>query len=452
MKQLSSGAEPVRRQTVSPGQRQVLIDGYNLGLERGTGVATYGRNLCRMIKSLGMKAGVLYGGNSTRSRSKLLSEIALIDSRGKPKKRWFTWATRLWETMLAPFGCRVDEVPISGDVVLDSLRNRFPEVDAVWNSPDLYRRSLRLFRASGRFARIQVQNVDIAHWTYPLPVRVRGARNVYTLHDLVPLRLPYTTLDNKQHYFGLCKHLVDTADHIVTVSENSRKDIINLLGADPCRVTNTYQPVVFPEKLLRKPEAVVRNEISGTFNLDYKGYFLFYGAVEPKKNIGRLIEAFLGSGVSTPLILVGAPGWNSEEELRLLGMTRSIGCKNSIIQIEYLSLSMLVTMIRGAKATLFPSLYEGFGLPVVESMLLGTAVLTSTTSCLPEVAGDAACLVDPYDTRALAEAIGALDSNNELRSELERKGRIRAKFFSEEACARNLDDVYRALPPGGGSR
>jgi glycosyltransferase involved in cell wall biosynthesis len=255
-------------------------------------------------------------------------------------------------------------------------------------------------------------------------------------------------LDNKRHYFNLCKRLVDTADHIITVSENSRNDIINLLGADPAKVTNTYQPVVFPERLLSKPEAVVRNELSGIFNLDYKGYFLFYGAVEPKKNIGRLIESFLGSAVSTPLIFVGAPGWNSKEELRLLEMTKALGCKSRIVQIEYLPLSMLVTLIRGAKATLFPSLYEGFGLPVVESMLLGTAVLTSNTSCLPEVAGDAACFVDPYDTRSLAEAIRTLDSDDGLRCKLEEMGRTRADLFSEANCARRLADVYRRVLPG----
>jgi glycosyltransferase involved in cell wall biosynthesis len=433
------------RKDAGPEAMNILIDGYNLGLERGTGIATYCRNLCRMIKSLGGEAGVLYGLNSTRARTQLLSEIAFTDSQKKPRRRLFTWAKVLRDSMTARFGCEVDRIPISGSVILDSLKSRLPEIDSIWNSPDIYRRSQRSFRWFGDFAQVKIPKVDIAHWTYPLPIYAKGARNVYTLHDLVPLRLPQTTLDNKDEYFALCKRLVDAADHIITVSENSRKDIISLLGADPAKVTNTYQPVFFPERLTSKSESVVRNELSGTFNLEYKGYFLFYGAVEPKKNLGRLIEAYLGSAVATPLVIVGAPGWNSKEELRLLEMVKRLGCKQRIMEIEYLPLSMLVTMIRGAKATLFPSLYEGFGLPMVESMLLGTAVLTSNIGSLPEVGGGAACFVDPYDTRSLAEAIRELDVNESLRCELEGKGRIRAEYFSEAACGRRLCEAYKRI-------
>ena len=427
------------------GTMSILIDGYNLGLDHGTGVATYGRNLCRMIESLGGKVGVLYEFFSDPAETQLLGEIAFFDPRKKRKGGVVGVARRLRDAIFAPLGCEVDEIRVSGRVVFDALKSRIPDVDAIWNSPDVFHSCLRSFRWFGRFGRVKIPGVDIAHWTYPLPIRNRGVPNVYTLHDLVPLRLPYTTLDNKKRYFRLCKRLVGTADHIITVSENSRKDIINLLGADPDRVTNTYQPVGFPESLVSKPESAVRNELSGTFNLDYKGYFLFYGAVEPKKNLGRLIEAYLGSAVGTPLIIVGAPGWNSKEELRLLEMLRTLGCKNRIMRLEYLPLSLLVTLIRGAKATLFPSLYEGFGLPLVESMLLGTAVLTSNGSSLPEVAGGAACFVDPYDTRAMAEAIRELDANDAFRTELEGKGRIRAEYFSTDACARRLNEVYRRV-------
>ena len=427
---------------------RIMLDGYNLGLERGTGVATYGRNLSHVVKSLGHRVDVLYGGKSTRAKNPLLNEIAFFDAAKAPPQGLFGPLKIARDAMLAPLGCRVDAVPISGSVVFDSLMSRLPEFDQLWNSPELYRRCLRSFRWFGQFAQVSLPKVDVAHWTYPLPIRARGAANVYTLHDLVPLRLPHTTLDNKRHYFKLCKRLVDTADHIITVSETSRRDIIDLLGAHPDKVTNTFQAVTFPQKLLDKPEGVVRNELAGTFNLEFKGYFLFFGAVEPKKNLGRLIEAFLGSAIQTPLVIVGAPGWKSDDELRLLETLKALPTSLSkvrIIRLEYLPLPMLVSMIRGAKATLFPSLYEGFGLPVLESMLLGTAVVTSNTSSLTEVAGDAACLIDPYDTHALAEAIRALDSNDALRGELEEKGLKQAKTFSEDAYARRIDDIYRRL-------
>jgi glycosyltransferase involved in cell wall biosynthesis len=427
----------------------IMIDGYNLGLPQGTGVATYGRSLSQVCKLSGYSVSVLYGGKSTRSKIPLLSETAFFDSAAPAKKGFFKFLRMIPDALTAPLGCGVDMVPITGNVVFDAMKPKLPAFDQLANSPDLFRRCHRTFRWFGRFGRVTMPGVDIAHWTYPLPIRAQGALNVYTIHDLVPLRLPHTTLDNKRRYYRLCKLLVDTADHIVTVSERSRDDIVNLLGADPDKVTNTYQSVSLPPELLFKPTEAVRDELKGIFDLSYKGYFLFFGAVEPKKNLGRLVEAYLGSNVQTLLVIVGAPGWKSEEELRLLGNlkfgTMLAGVRNRVVRLEYLPLPMLATLIRGAKATLFPSLYEGFGLPVLESMTLGTAVLTSNTSSLPEVAGDAACLVDPYDTRAMAEAIRELDGNEDLRLDLESRGLRQSAKFSQEAYAQRIQNVYGKL-------
>ncbi|MHA7681430.1 glycosyltransferase family 4 protein [Cupriavidus sp. PET2-C1] len=425
----------------------VMVDGYNLGLEKGTGVATYGSNLCKAARSVGYRINLLYGGRSTRSKNPLLSEIAFFDGAMRKKAGIAGIPRMVGEAFSAPLGCRVDEVPISGGVLYDSLKTRLPNFDRLWNSPDLYKRSHRAFRWFNRFASVALPQVDIAHWTYPLPIRAKGALNIYTLHDLVPLRLPHTTLDHKRNYFALCKRLVDTADHIITVSETSRKDIINLLDADPDKVTNTFQSVSLPKAATEKSEATVRQELSGIFNLSYKGYFLFFGAIEPKKNINRLIEAYLGSGVNLPLVVVGAPGWKSEEELRLL---KTIGAlpgqvQSRILRLEYLPLPLLITIIRGAKATVFPSLYEGFGLPVLESMTLGTAVITSRIGSLLEVAGDACSVIDPYDTRALAQAMRAIDTNDDLRRSLEEKGVRQALQFNPEAYAKRIDEVYRLV-------
>ena len=119
--------------------------------------------------------------------------------------------------------------------------------------------------------------------------------------------------------------------------------------------------------------------------------------------------------------------------------------KKKIHMLEYAPFNLLVSLIRGAKATLFPSLYEGFGLPVLESMLLGTPVLSSNTSSIPEIAGDAALLVDPYDTRAIAEGIRDLDSNAQLRAEFVAKGRKQAEVHSEEKHKQRLEALYAKL-------
>lgn len=429
----------------------IIVDGYNLGLEKSTGVATYGRNLCRAIKDIGYDVGVLYGGKSTRSKNAFLSEVAFFDG-AKPKSQGiYGFPRMLTGAMSAPFGCRVDRVPVTGGVIYDSVKTRLPKFDSLWNSGDLFKRSQRSFRWFGSFAKVEVPNATIAHWTYPLPVRASHAANIYTLHDLVPLRLPHTTLDNKRLYYSLCKRIVESADHIVTVSETSKKDIVDILGADPEKVTNTYQAVELPESVLNKSESAIRDELLGIFNLQYKDYFLFFGAIEPKKNINRILEAYLGCGLTTPLVIVGAPGWKSEGELALLKTLNQLPdfVSSRIVRLEYLPFAMLMTIIRGAKATVFPSLYEGFGLPVLESMMLGTPVITSNHGSLLEVAGDACLLVDPYDTRAVAEALRQIDSNSSLRAELVQKGFVQSAIFSAENYNRRLQAVYAKY---GGSR
>ncbi|WP_245643810.1 glycosyltransferase family 4 protein [Paraburkholderia oxyphila] len=407
-------------------------------------MATYGRNLCGAIKGLGYQVGLLYGGRSTRSKSEFLSEVAFFDGAKRKRQGWASVPKMLAGAVSAPGGCRVDRIPVSGSVLYDAKRAKLPRFDTLWNSTDLYKRSQRAFRWFGSFASVDLPDALIAHWTYPLPIRAKRVANIYTLHDLVPLRLPQTTLDNKRLYYSLCKRIVDSADHIVTVSETSKRDIIEILGADPGKVTNTYQAVELPEVVARKSDVDVKDELEGIFNLQYKGYFLFFGAIEPKKNIGRILEAYLASRLTTPLVIVGAPGWKSEEELALLNTLKQLPAAicQRVIRLEYLPLEMLMTVIRGAKATVFPSLYEGFGLPVLESMMLRTPVITSDVGSLREVAGDACLLVDPYNSRSIVAALKAIDTNENLRVEQAEKGAKQAMLFSPQIYAERLERVY----------
>ena len=238
------------------------------------------------------------------------------------------------------------------------------------------------------------------------------------------------------------------------MSETSKEDIVRILKVPEERVTNTYQAVNIPKKYSEKPIDDVQREVEGTFGLPFKNYFLFFGSIEPKKNIGRIIEGYLASNLESPLVIVGAQAWKSEQELRLLyeDHLRSLiqvgsetRVKRKVIQLSYAPFPLLVSLIRAAKATVFPSLYEGFGLPVLESMLLGTPVLTSHVSSIPEVAGDAALLVDPYDTRSISKGFIELDRDDGLREALSVKGRARAAVFSEQAYMTRLTRAYAAL-------
>ncbi len=433
---------------------RIFIDGYNLALEQGTGVATYARNLSFGLRDLGADVGVLYGTHeSTISVTPLIREIGFFDVKvGRPPV-WVRAMHTVRRALTTPFGEVATQVPMTGQVIQDAYRARLPYFDQIWNVQQLFDAQRLHFNLYKRRMSVHFRvPPDIMHWTYPLALKVNGARNIYTLHDLVPLRLPYTTLDNKRQYYRLTRQLTRAANHIVTVSEASKRDIVNLLGVPEERVTNTYQSVEIPAKYANKPLDDVRMDVEGTFGLTMGRYFLFFGAIEPKKNIGRLIEAYLASGVEDPLIIVGKKAWKSRQELRLLTdnehvtylLTRGnvTETRQRIILQKYAPFPLLVSLIRGAKAVLFPSLYEGFGLPALEAMLLGTPVLTSNTASMPEVVGDAALQADPYDVAQLVEGIRALDRDAELRARLAEAGPRQAALFSPQRYQARLRDLY----------
>jgi glycosyltransferase involved in cell wall biosynthesis len=271
----------------------------------------------------------------------------------------------------------------------------------------------------------------------------------------VPLRLPFATLDNKRKMFRLLKKIATEADHIVTVSENSKRDIINLLSVDEKRITNTYQAVMFNKESMERTDDEIAEQLAGSFGLEFREYLLFFGAMEPKKNVGRLIEAYLASGVDVPLVLVAGGGWQNEKEAILLEAlsgneptlmaTRRPRIKRQVRRFPYMLPSNLATLIRGARAVVFPSLYEGFGLPVLEAMVLGTPVVTSRESSLPEIAGEAALLVDPYDTNEIARAMTQIVNDADLRVELSQRGRTRAATFSVERYRERMQALYASL-------
>lgn len=424
--------------------KKILIDGYNLGLEKGTGVATYARNLSYEMHNLGHAVSVLYGNPAATSRDPLLREISFFDGGSVGRGGMLDIAGQAIQALRAPFGHRGVDVPITGRVISRTFDARLPRYDTIVNAADVFRRSQNGFKLWGRLGHVDLpQKPDLAHWTYPLPIRVKGVPNIYTFHDIVPLRLPYTTLDHKRHYLALLRKLERTADHIVTVSESSKRDLIDILGIAPDRITNTYQSVEIPAALRDKPDEQVAREVEGLVPVDYKNYYLFWGSIEPKKNIGRMIEAYLVSKVDGPLVIVGAQAWKSEGEQQLLnGITETRGRKR-VIQLPYAPFSLLVSLIRGARVALFPSLYEGFGLPALEAMTLGTPVICSNTASLPEIAGDAALMIDPYDTAALTDAIRRLDADADLRAELTRRGLAQAARFSTAAYRDRLHALYQ---------
>jgi glycosyltransferase involved in cell wall biosynthesis len=299
----------------------ILIDAYNISRVQGTGVATYGRTLAKAATSLGHEVHLLYGTRAGHARQPLLNEIALAEGEEAAASGFRKIGiTRQVATAISGIVTtrNAREINLSGEVIMPTPLGDELSGMRYWNAPRLYSLSQKAFRITGRMSNVKVCNIDIAHWTYPLPIKISGAVNIYTLHDLIPLRMPYTTSDQKKDYLSLCQSIAREADHILTVSEHSRADIIRILGVKENRVTNLYQTTDLEEILNLLTTEQIEIEIDGLLNLEMRGYYLFFGAIEPKKNIARIIEAYLTSGARHPLVIVGAPGWGSNRDLTLL--------------------------------------------------------------------------------------------------------------------------------------
>ncbi len=432
----------------------IAIDGFNLALARGTGVATYGRMLAQTLAGAGHRVDGLFGLPINRSSPELLREVQFFDGLGKEEGRsrapfgsirWFNELAHRVRPMEA------GSIPQSGQVETRGFRHRLPPFERILNAAGLFDVADRHFRATGRFLRLRVPAPvpDVMHWTYPLPIVLDGARNVYTLHDLVPLRLPYTTTDNKRLYLKILQGCVRHADQICTVSEASQRDIVTLLGVSPDRVTNTYQTSELPAL---PPETATPDGLAawlrGLFGLERGRYLLFYGALEPKKNIGRVIEGFLGGTAPLPLVILGGRAWRSENELRLLQAgpdgQRLGSAGDRVRQLEYVPAAWLAALVRGARAVVFPSLSEGFGLPVLEAMQCGVPVLTSREGSLAEVGGDAVLLVDAYDPAAIGAAAERIATDDALHARLAAAGPIQAALFSPDVYRTRLTTLYDA--------
>ena len=430
---------------------RIMIDGLNLALSQGTGVATYARNLSYCIKQNGHHLSVLYGKPVAAEKDPLLREAMFFDNVRKDRAlpEYYLDLIRSF----APYS--PSEIPQTGQVLREQIAESLPDADVFYNIKNLFFKASAKFEHFGGMVEVTLpEKVDIAHWTYPAPIRVKGARNIYTMHDVVPIKLPYTTLDVKRHYINMLRRIAKSADHIVTVSDVSKRDIVETLGISDARVTNTYQSVSIPEAMLQDSDRqldINLETINPDASLNVKGgvrqvrrgeFFLYVGAIEPKKNLKRILEGYLASGAPQPLVVVGRQAWQCEDEMKMIERAT-----DRIVYLDYVPFSMLVTLMRSARALVFASLYEGFGLPVLEAFQCGAPVITADASSTAEVAGDAALLVDPYDTRSIRDAFRALGAEDtaDLRREMSEKGRRRAAAFSQDRIAARLEDCYTAV-------
>lgn len=288
---------------------------------------------------------------------------------------------------------------------------------------------------------------DIFHSTDHLLPPLRRSRSVFTIHDLIFRFFPEYHLPLNRWYLSLMlPRFVERADAIIAVSENTRRDAVRLLNVAPEKTTVIHEGVNPAFRPLS--DSAPLEAVRAKYGLGQR-FVLYLGTIEPRKNLVTLIESYqllLKHDPAAPqLVIAGRKGWLYTP---VFDRVRSLGLEERIRFTDYVEPDDVPLLMNAATLFVFPSLYEGFGLPPLEAMACGTAVLCSNASSLPEVVGEGAILVDPRDAGALADSMERILGDERLRAELRARGLAQASKFSWEKAARETLSVYRDVFDG----
>ncbi len=287
----------------------------------------------------------------------------------------------------------------------------------------------------------QMDGLDIYHGLsgeLPYGIHRRSVRTVVTMHDAIFMRYPELYSTTYRHLFArkvqyACEH----ADRIIAISEQTKRDMITYFHADEAKIRVVYQGC---SNIFREPVTGDRMmQISKRRNLPSR-YVLTVGAIEPRKNLRNLIEAMSIAQPDMPLIAVGGKSGYAEQMAQL---ARRRGVRLRFI--HNLPFDELPALYKGASLFCYPSVFEGFGIPILEAMCVGTPVLTSTGSCFSETGGDAALYADPLLPEEIARQITAILGKEEIRETMRTKGKEQAEKFTDEKVAQHLIQVYHEL-------
>ncbi|WP_244191894.1 glycosyltransferase family 4 protein [Komagataeibacter swingsii] len=383
----------------------VWLDSRNVGRAGGTGVATYARGLQECLVAMGFQTRFLWDHNPDQAEMRA----------GGAAQRILRFLRALVPVRRIGSGYRQ-----SGEA--------YPLV------PDLYRIAHVHFRICRHLLRLRAPMPPaIMFWTYPLAAIVENTVNVVTIHDLIPLTHPDLTGIRPDFLRRLLTELVRRADVVVTVSETVRQQIMDRLGVPADRVFNLYQ--------LAGVSRHEREQMVDAPQVAPQGCFVCIGRVEKRKNIERLVDAHARSATRRPLVLLGPDGDDMPDFTPRTPQQR-------IIRVPWCSRLSLLRTLADAHALLFPSMAEGFGLPIIEAMALGVPVLTSRGGATEEIAGQAAVLVDAHDIQDITRGIRVLDglcAGMPAWETLRAAGLRQAEKFSPAAQKARLAAFYAQL-------
>lgn len=278
---------------------------------------------------------------------------------------------------------------------------------------------------------------------FVLPPTRRETRTVLTIHDLSFRHFPEAFVPSLRQYLErVVPRSIDRTDLVLADSAHTRSDIIALFGVAPGKVQVLYGGVA--PRFRPGPEPEERERLRGRYGIGARPYVLSVGTLQPRKNYVRLIKAFAQVETYKPadlqLLIAGGRGWLYEDIF-----AEAERCGDRVRILGFVDDADLPALYRHAALFVFPSLYEGFGFPVLEAMACGVPTISANASSLPEVAGDAALLVDPLDVDALAGAMASALEDADLRAGMISRGRVQAAQFTWERATRQLLNAFEGL-------
>lgn len=280
----------------------------------------------------------------------------------------------------------------------------------------------------------KVNKNDILYHPFQYLSLFSRAKQIITIHDFIPLYFPNVAKHQNLYYKILMPILLKKAYKIVAISENTKKDILKFYNVNEDKIEVIYNG--YDEKLFN--DTNINKDILKKYNISYD-YFIMVGASYPHKNLEIAIESMAGIKEDCKLIIVGK---DSPYILKLKDLAKNLNIEDKINFIGYVPDEDLPSLYNYSKAFVYTTLYEGFGLPIVEAMACGTAVLSSDNSSLPEVYGDAALVFENNSSKDLKEKMEIILKDNEVRDELIKKSVINIKRFSWKKTAK---EVYKIL-------
>ncbi len=305
-----------------------------------------------------------------------------------------------------------------------------------WRFAALFAQSLRIPQDR------MFPGIDLFHATDHLLPRLSRVRTVFTLHDLIFRLYPETHKPLNRWFLTLVMpRFLKAADAVIAVSEHTKRDAVRFYGLDEAKIHVIYEGV---DARFRPASAEAMARVRRDHGLPPQ-FILSLGTIEPRKNLTSLLEAYHGlrvRGSEARLVIVGQKGWLYEGFFRRL---HELGLENEVVFTGFVPDADLPALYSAAELFVFPSLYEGFGLPVLEALACGAPVVTSNRSSLPEVAGDAALLVDPTSVADLQATMTTVLESQDVRADLKARGPRQAARFSWDKAARETLALYQSV-------